>query len=65
MAFLTGVTMSEIFTNVSECFTALIGVITSVLSWAVSEPLILIGLTVSVAGAAIGLFSNAKGAVRA
>ena len=57
--------MTELFTAVSGCFTSLTTMITSILSWAVSEPIILIGLTASIASVAIGLFGHAKGAARA
>ena len=57
--------MAELFTAVGGCFTSLATMITNILSWAVSEPIILIGLTASIASVAIGLFGSAKGAARA
>ena len=57
--------MAELFTAVTGCFTSLATMITSILSWAVDEPIILIGLTASIASVAIGLFGHAKGAARA
>lgn len=57
--------MTELFTAVGGCLTNITSMITTVLSWAVGEPLILIGLTASIASVAIGLFGSAKGAARA
>lgn len=57
--------MEALFTAVTGCFGELTGVITQTLTWAISEPLVVIGLTASIVGVGIGLFGSAKGAARA
>lgn len=57
--------MEALFTAITGCFSLITGFITAILAWAVTEPLILIGLTASVAYVCINLFGESKHAARA
>ena len=57
--------MAEIITTVTAGFTAITGVISDTLAWAVGEPLIQFGLVASIVGLGLGLFGGAKSAARA
>jgi hypothetical protein len=56
--------MSSLFTSVTSCLTSVLGLITSVIAWGVEEPVILIGLTIGIAGGALSLFGSARGHLR-
>ena len=56
--------MTELFSSVTSCLTSVLGMITDVISWGVQEPVILIGLTIGIAGGALSLFGSARGHLR-
>ena len=52
------VTIGSILASVGEGITAILGIVSSTIAWAVGEPLILLSLGVSIAGIALKFFRN-------
>lgn len=55
--------MTEIFTNITPVITSLLDVVADVVTWGLSNPVIMLGFAASIVGIAVGIFSAVKQAV--